>query len=183
MQITKTLYLTKRSQWRSWLKKNYKKEKEIWLIYYNKASNRPRIPYNDAVEEALCFGWIDSIVKKIKKDETAERYTPRRKGSPMSQMNMERARMMIKQNKMAREGLAHFHDNDTSEDIKIRPDIMKALKQDKTVWNNFRSFPDHYKRIRIAGIEYYRKNPKMFRTRLENFLKMTRKNKKFGMVR
>ena len=92
MQITKTLYVTKRSQWRAWLKKNYKKEKEIWLIFYNKASNKPRLPYNDAVEEALCFGWIDSIVKKIDERTLAQRYSPRRKGSPTSQLNMKKTK-------------------------------------------------------------------------------------------
>lgn len=63
MELGKTLYVTNRKQWRSWLAKNYKKEKEIRLIYYRKSSGRKRIPYNDAVEEALCFGWIDGIQK------------------------------------------------------------------------------------------------------------------------
>ncbi|SRR3989344_5549211 len=182
MQITKTLYVTKRSQWRAWLKKNYKKEKEIWLIFYNKASNKPRLPYNDAVEEALCFGWIDSIVKKIDERTLAQRYSPRRKGSPMSQLNMERVRLMIKQNKMTPAGLDHFHDNDTSEEIKIKPDILKKLKSDKEVWKNFNNFPDHYKRVRIAGIEGYRENPKMFKTRLNNFIKKTKKNIRYGQM-
>ncbi len=62
MQITKTLYIKTRSEWRNWLRKNYKTEKEIWLVFYNKDSGKPRLPYDDAVEEALCFGWIDSII-------------------------------------------------------------------------------------------------------------------------
>ena len=64
MKISKSLYVTNGKQWRLWLKKNHSKEKEIWLIFPNKASGKPRIPYNDAVEEALCFGWIDSTIKK-----------------------------------------------------------------------------------------------------------------------
>ena len=65
MEIGKTLYVANRREWRAWLRKNYKKERDIWLIYYKKDSGKPRIPYNDAVEEALCFGWIDSIIKKM----------------------------------------------------------------------------------------------------------------------
>ena len=65
MEISKIIYVTKRKEWRAWLAKNHKKEKEIWLVYYRKASGKPRIPYNDAVEEALCYGWIDSTVKRI----------------------------------------------------------------------------------------------------------------------
>src|ERR1044071_5257177 len=65
MEITKTLYLTNRKDWRAWLKKHYQTEKEIWLVYPKKASGKPRIEYDDAVEEALCFGWIDSLIKKL----------------------------------------------------------------------------------------------------------------------
>lgn len=65
MRLGKTLYVTNRNDWRSWLAKNHDKEKEIWLIYYRKLSRKPRIPYNDAVEEALCYGLIDSNLKGI----------------------------------------------------------------------------------------------------------------------
>jgi uncharacterized protein YdeI (YjbR/CyaY-like superfamily) len=65
MDITKTLHVTDRKAWQAWLKKHHRTEKEIWLVYYRKETGRPRIAYNDAVEEALCFGWIDSIVKSL----------------------------------------------------------------------------------------------------------------------
>ena len=64
MKISKTLYVTSRDDWRAWLEKNHETEKEVWLIYYKKHTNQPRIPYDDAVEEALCFGWIDSIRRR-----------------------------------------------------------------------------------------------------------------------
>ena len=65
LKMVETLYVTHRNDWRAWLKKNHVKKKDIWLIYYKKHTGKPRIPYDDAVEEALCFGWIDSIVKKL----------------------------------------------------------------------------------------------------------------------
>ena len=65
MEIGKTLYVKDRDKWRRWLEKNHAKASEIWLIYYRKSSGKPRVSYNDAIEEALCFGWIDSIAKPI----------------------------------------------------------------------------------------------------------------------
>jgi len=78
MQITKTLYVTNPKDWRMWLKANYKTEKEIWLVYYKKETGKPPIEYNDAVEEALCFGWIDSIIKKLDDERTVQRFSLRK---------------------------------------------------------------------------------------------------------
>ena len=90
MDITKTLYAAKRAEWRKWLKQNYKTEKEIWLVFYKKSSGKPRIEYNDAVEEALCFGWIDSTVKKIDDESFAQRFSRRNPKTGYSQSNKER---------------------------------------------------------------------------------------------
>ncbi|MDD8010957.1 MAG: hypothetical protein PHX73_07605, partial [Acidobacteriota bacterium] len=87
MEIGKTLYVANRREWRAWLRKNYKKERDIWLIYYKKDSGKPRIPYNDAVEEALCFGWIDSIIKKMDAERFVQRFSKRNPKSPYSQAN------------------------------------------------------------------------------------------------
>src|SRR5215208_4978196 len=103
MKVTKTLHVTDRKDWRKWLRKHYKTEKEIWLVYYKKATGKPRIEYNDAVEEALCFGWIDSIVKSLDKDRTAQRFSPRKPGSTYSPANKERLQKLIKQRKVIKE--------------------------------------------------------------------------------
>jgi uncharacterized protein YdeI (YjbR/CyaY-like superfamily) len=85
MATRKTLYLVDRTEWRRWLRKNYKTETEIWLVYYKKDSGKPRIAYNDAVEEALCFGWIDSTVRSLDKERFAQRFSPRKPKSGYSQ--------------------------------------------------------------------------------------------------
>lgn len=90
MEIGKTLYVINRKKWREWLRKNHKNEKDIWLIFFKKESGKPRLPYNDAVEEALCYGWIDSIVKKNDGEKFAQRFSPRKKNSFLSDMNKER---------------------------------------------------------------------------------------------
>ena len=99
MQITKTLSIKTRNDWRNWLKINYKSEKEIWLVFQNKSSDKTGITYEEAVEEALCFGWIDSIVKKTEKDSHVQRFTPRNPKSNYSQLNKERLKKLLKKEK------------------------------------------------------------------------------------
>lgn len=182
MKLGKTLYVTNRKDWRSWLQKNHNKEKEIWLIYYKKSSGKLRIPYNDAVEEALCYGWIDSIAKSIDEEKFAQRFTPRRPKSQISEMNKERVRRLIKNKLMTSVGLKSIS-FDRKEKFIIAEDILKALKLNKQTWKNFQKFSIGYKRVRIGYIEDVRDyDKKLFKNRLNNFIKMTAKNKKFGMV-
>jgi uncharacterized protein YdeI (YjbR/CyaY-like superfamily) len=89
MEISKLLYAKDRNSWRKWLEKNHAKAKDIWLVYYKKSSGKKRIPYNDSVEEALCFGWIDSTMKNVDDICFAQRFSPRRKNSTLSELNKE----------------------------------------------------------------------------------------------
>lgn len=186
MEIGKTLYVVTRQEWRNWLSINHNKESEIWLIYYKKSSNKPRIPYNDAVEEAICFGWIDSIVKSIDDEKFTQRFTPRRPKSNLSEANKERIRRLIAQNKMTEYGLAainHIQEDFTKNvNLDIAPDILKALKEDEMVWKHFQDFPESYKTIRIGWIEEARSRPDTFNQRLNYFIKITARNKKYGMI-
>jgi uncharacterized protein YdeI (YjbR/CyaY-like superfamily) len=179
MEITKTLYLTDREDWRNWLKEHHKTEKEIWLIYYRKQSGKPRIPYNDAVEEALCFGWIDSIIKKLDEESTAQRFTPRRPKSGYSQTNKERLKKLIRQGKVIPEVLASLKDVDL-EKFEYPADIMADLRANEKAWENFQKYSESYKRIRIAYIDGARKRPEVFEKRLKNFLSKTEQDKQFG---
>ena len=184
MELGKTLYVTNRKQWRSWLAKNHAREKVIWLIFYKKSSGKPRIPYNDAVEEALCYGWIDGTVKAVDEAKFAQRFTPRRPKSMLSEMNKERIRRLIANKSMTSAGLsAVSHAFDKNQKFKIAPDILKAIKADKQAWKHFQNFPQGYKMVRIGYIEHSRtRDNKIFETRLNYFIKMAAKNKKFGMV-
>ncbi len=189
MDLGKTLYVTNREQWRSWLAKNHDKEKEIWLVYYRKSSGKPRIPYNDAVEEALCYGWIDSMQKGIDDEKFAQRFSKRRPGSSLSAANKERIKLLIQQKKMTTYGLNAISKNyDNSKDNKEQPpialDILKPLKANKKAWKNFQALPEGYKRIRIGFIESRRRHGnEMFQKSLQHFIEMTAKNKKFGNMK
>jgi len=110
MNIGKTLYVINRSTWRAWLRKNHKTAKEIWLIYYKKATGKPTIPYDHAVEEALCYGWIDGIEKRIDTERYAQRFTPRRPGSNLAASNVARVKKLKRKGKMTRAGLTALID-------------------------------------------------------------------------
>jgi uncharacterized protein YdeI (YjbR/CyaY-like superfamily) len=180
MEIGKTLRARNRSAWRAWLQKHHASANEIWLVSYTKASGRPFVAYDDAVQEALCFGWIDSIVKKLGPDSRAQRYTPRRKGSPVSPLNLERIRRLQAQGLMTPAGLAAAGQIDTQ--FRVPADILAELKSDKQTWKNFRAFPESYKRIRVGWIDGSRNSEEVFRRRLNYFLKMTKQNKRFGTM-
>src|SRR2546425_7833902 len=106
MDISQTLHVTSRDEWRAWLATHYQLETEVWLIYYKKHSGQPRISYDHAVEEALCFGWIDSIVKRIDEEKYAQKFTPRRNWTNWSPSNKQRMRRLIQEGRMTGAGLA-----------------------------------------------------------------------------
>ena len=179
MDNLETLYVTNRKDWRAWLEKNFDKEKEIWLIFPKKASGKPRISYNDAVEEALCFGWIDSIVKSIDEENSAQRFSPRNPKSSFSQANKERLKWLLKEN-MLHPSIQKTVKKVLEEKFVFPQDIVDAIKSDKTAWKNYQNFSPAYKRIRIAYIDAARKRPKEFEKRLANFIRKTKGNKQIG---
>lgn len=181
MEVTNTLYVANRDEWRAWLSKHHATEKEVWLVYPAQASGEPRIPYLEAVQEALCFGWIDGIAKKIDPQRLAQRFTPRRPNSNWTELNKERARKLIASGRMTEAGRAKLPDLSPAA-FRIADDILEALQADETTWANFQQFPEVYKRIRIGFIEEMRKRPDVFRTRLAHFLKETGQNKRFGTL-
>lgn len=181
MKIGKTLYVKNRTEWRRWLAKHGTTTREIWLIYYKKASGKPRIPYNDAVDEALCFGWIDSILKPIDERKYAQRFSPRKKTSKLSDMNRERVRRLMKAGRMTKAGLAAIEHTGRGA-AKLPKDILDRLRQDPVTWKNFQKFPPSYKRIRIGWIHAARHRREAFEQRLRYFITMTAQNKRFGMV-
>jgi uncharacterized protein YdeI (YjbR/CyaY-like superfamily) len=175
----KLLYVAERNAWRAWLAEHYDKEKEVWLIYPKKASGKPRIPYNDTVEEALCFGWIDSRVKRIDENSYAQRFSPRNPKSKYSQANKERLRALVRRGMVLPEVQATLG-KVLTEKFTAPQDILKEIKANKKTWENFQKFSPEYKRIRIAFIEGARNRPAEFKKRLKYFIEMTEKNKQFG---
>jgi len=106
MEIDETIYVTNRDDFRKWLIPNHKVKKEIWLIQYKKATKKPSINYIEAVEEAICFGWIDGLEKGMDAERYALRFSPRRPKSNWTNTNKDRARKMIAEGRMTPAGRA-----------------------------------------------------------------------------
>ena len=152
-------------------------------MYYRKASGKPRISYNDAVEEALAFGWIDSQQKGIDAERFAQRFSPRRPGSPWSEMNKARLRKLLAAGKMARAGLAAAQNAGLGRRFVVPRDIALAIRADPAAARAFRTLPREYVRIRVGFIDAARGRPAEFRKRLRHFITMTGKGKTFGYVK
>jgi len=179
MNVGKTLYVKDRKSWREWLAANFNSEKEIWLIYPAKDSGKPRIQYNDAVEEALSFGWIDSTVKRLDEHSSAQRFSPRNPDSDYSQSNKERLKWLVKEGKL-NPSIRESIEKVLSTEFVFPPDILKAIEENKKAWKNYQNFSQAYRRIRVAYIEGARNRPDEFKKRLNNFIKKTEQNKTIG---
>ncbi len=173
------LHVVNRRQWRSWLRTHYKTDCGIWLVYARKHTAQPRISYNDAVEEALCFGWIDSITRSLSENEFAQRFSPRKSPQKYSQANIERLRFLVTEGKVAKDVLATLPDL-TVKAFKIPGDILAAIKANPMAREYFAQLSPAYVRIRIAFIEGARKRPKEFKKRLAHFVKKTAGRKQIG---
>lgn len=165
---------------RLWLENNYETQKECWVIVKRgRPQNDDTFWYIDAVEEALCFGWIDSTVKKLDTGITIQRLSPRKKGSIWSELNKERCRRMEKLGKMTQAGKKVLPDM-SEKGFNIDINILEALKKDEIVWANFHKFPSLYQRVRIDTIQIKKKNPQLFQKRLEKLIENTKKGIMYG---
>ncbi|NDV45617.1 hypothetical protein D0T49_00925 [Paludibacter sp. 221] len=169
-------YFENREDWRKWLADNFETADEVWFVFPQKSAGKKSIAYNDAVEEALCFEWIDSTIKPLDDEQRIQRFTPRKPKNTYSQANKERLKWLLENKKI------HPKFEDKIRDVLSEPfvfpaDIIGRLKEDETVWKNYQHFSDAYKRIRIAYIEAARKRPQEFEKRLNNFINKTKENK------
>lgn len=172
----KITYFENREDWRKWLAENFETASEVWFVFPNKSSGEKSVTYNDAVEEALSFGWIDSTIKRLDKERKIQRFTPRKDKSPYSQANKERLAWLL-ENQMIHPKLEDNIRTVLSDPFVFPNDIMERLKEDEIVWKNYQQFSDTYKRIRIAYIDAARKRPEEFERRLNNFISKTKENK------
>lgn len=190
MKIIDELYVTNRHDWREWLRKNHDTKREVWLIYYKKHTGRLSIPYDDAVEEALCFGWIDSIIKKINNEKFARKFTPRKSKSKWSEANKRRATKMIKEGKITEAGLAKIMEAKKSgewfktvparKELVIPSYMKEALAKNKKALTNFNNLAKSYKKQYVRWITSA-KSEETRRRHLAEAIRLLEKNKKLGM--
>lgn len=171
---------TTRAQFRAWLVEHHTTERECWVVAKRgRWSEGDPLRYLDAVEEALCFGWIDSTVKRLLTGESVQRFSPRKPRSAWSELNKERCRRLERLGLMTDAGRAALPDM-TEAGFVLEPDVREALQADSAVWANFQRLPELYKRVRIDTIQIKRKHPALFRSRLAKFVEYTRRGELYG---
>jgi uncharacterized protein YdeI (YjbR/CyaY-like superfamily) len=177
MEITTTFQPADRAEWRAWLEQNHDTAREIWLLLDRRGGGRG-IAYLDAVEEAICFGWIDGLAKSYSEQLSAQRFTPRRKRSNWTELNKARARRLIRLGLMTDAGRATLPDLDAP--FTIAGDIERAIRAEPGAWENYIQFPELYRRVRISNIEDVRKSEVDFERRLDKFVSKTARNEMYG---
>ena len=186
----KTFYAKDRKAWHKWLEKNHTKSPGIWLIYYKKSSGKSRVPYDDAVEEALCFGWIDSTIRTIDEEKYMQRFTPRKPKSGWSGHNKKRVENLIRAGLMTKAGLEKIEiaKKDGSWEIldkiyapahllEIPADLEKAFAKNKKAKTNFENFAVFTKRQFLSWINLA-KWPETRKARIKHAVLMCTANKR-----
>jgi uncharacterized protein YdeI (YjbR/CyaY-like superfamily) len=193
MKEAEELHFANRNDWRQWLRENHDTKKEVWLIYYKTNTGKVTISYEDSVEEALCFGWVDSIIKKIDDRKFARKFTPRTSKSTWSETNKKRAEKMIREGKMTEIGLTRIREaKDSGEWFKkpvsalykkklLIPSYLRdALAANKKALDNFSKMAESYQRNLVGWIESGKKEATR-RKRLTEAITLLEQNKKLGM--
>ncbi|KYC48515.1 MAG: hypothetical protein AMQ74_01594 [Candidatus Methanofastidiosum methylothiophilum] len=173
-----------RNEWRNWLKDNYNTSKGVWLVYYKKNSQRSSVTYEEAVEEALCFGWIDSTVNSIDEERYMQLYTPRKINSIWSKLNKERVENLIRQGLMTDAGFSKIDAAKKNgswdllssiDDLIIPIDLEKAFSQNETAYKNFNEFKNPIKKAILYWV-ISAKRPETRKKRIEKIIATASEN-------
>ena len=188
MEITKMAYAADRSEWRAWLEINHATEKEVWLVYYKKETGKPCATYEESLEEALCYGWIDSLIQKINEEKYARKFNPRRAGSKWSELNKHLVAKLVKEGMMTEAGLARVDfDLPPAEGKRPKrtplplPDWLKAgLMSSPKAWDNFIHLPASHQRNYIGWVSQAKREETRQR-RIQEAIQMLEKNERLGL--
>ena len=186
----KEVYFKNRKEWREWLSKYHDREAGIWLVFYKKEIARPTLEYEDSVEEALCFGWIDSIIKKIDKERYARKFTPRKPESRWSELNKKRVEKMVQAGLTTPFGLKKIKAAQKSGlwekadrpqlSFEITPEFEEALKNNPKAKENFEKLAPTYKKQYLGWIEVA-KRPETRKKRIRESISLLEKGEKLGL--
>jgi uncharacterized protein YdeI (YjbR/CyaY-like superfamily) len=158
VNIGKSLYCRNRAAWHAWLAANHASGNEIWLIFFKKHTGKPTVSYAEAVEEAICYGWIDSILQRVDDETYAQKFTPRNAGTRWSPTNIERARRMVREGRMTSAGLEKFRGAAprvapaNRSGLELPPELSAILDKSRRARDNFKGLPPSQKRLYIGWI-------------------------------
>lgn len=181
----KTFDARTRVRWRRWLATHHASESEVWLIFHKQHTGKPSVAYEDAVDEALCYGWIDSLIKRIDDDRYARKFTPRKADSTWSTANLNRYAALKAAKRLAAPGIARSPEGrpvvDAPRHTTIPDYIEKALKQDSRAWKFFDSLAPSYRRLYLSWIDTA-KREETRQHRLRQAIDMLKAGRKPGLT-
>ncbi len=190
MTLSPAVHCPTRSDWRDWLQKHHADENEVWLHYYKKQSGKPSVSYRESVEEALCFGWIDGLKRRVDDERYAHRFTPRKARSKWSPLNISLAEKLIADGKMTDAGLSAFRNRiEYDESLLERrnqtepttpAEFRAALEQNPRASRNFEAMAPGYRKQYIGWIRAA-KRPETRSKRIAEAVQLLEQNKKPGM--
>ncbi len=180
-----TVLAKDRAEWRRWLAKNFVRSEEIWLVFYKKASGKQTVSYDHAVEEALCFGWIDGMKKKLDEECYAFRFTPRKAKSAWSKSNLQRVERLIAAGKMMPAGLKAYHSSERHEVAPLPTAMPKALedkfRKQRAAWANYEKFPAGYRRVTAGWVASAKKEETQMK-RLQKLIEFSARNERIEFM-
>ena len=180
-----TVFAKDRAEWRRWLAKNSTRCDEIWLAFYKKAAGKPSVSYDHAVEEALCFGWIDGKKKKLDQECYAFRFTPRKAKSPWSPSNLRRVERLIVDGKMLAAGLKAYNSAGRRDVPPMPTELPKGLEENfrkhRAAWANYEKFPPGYRRMTAGWVASAKKHETQIR-RLEKLIEFSARNERIEFM-
>ena len=175
-----------RDAWRAWLRRHHKNSSGIWLVYFKKGSGVPSVSYAEAVEEALCFGWIDSKIHAVDSLRYRQIFTPRKPRSSWSKLNKQRVAALIKSKRMTAAGMAKIKAArkdgswatlDEIEDLPMPTDLKRALAADTQARQHFEAFSDSARKLIIRWL-VDAKRPETRLRRIQETVRLASLNKK-----
>jgi uncharacterized protein YdeI (YjbR/CyaY-like superfamily) len=189
-----TVYCQDNQTWRDWLARHHDSIREIWLLFPKKHTGKPCVSYSDALDEALCYGWIDSLVKRVDDDWYARKFTPRTNNQKWSELNKRHVARLLKEGRMMSVGLAKFNVDATSQRERIKSDtpskptlpstvppfIGRSLKKNARAWKNFNNLAPSHKR-RYVGWIMFAKRDETRQKRLKEAIALLAENQKLGL--
>jgi uncharacterized protein YdeI (YjbR/CyaY-like superfamily) len=180
-----TLEVHTRDQWRTWLEKNHNAVSEIWLVFNKRHTGHPSLAYDDAVEEALCFGWIDSLIKRLSDTQYARKFTPRNADSRWSTLNRQRYAHLQSRGLLAAPGLQRPPTERSAyppprRRIALPLPLKKTLQANSRAWQNFNQLTPSCQRAYIGWITAAKRDDTQQR-RLHQALKLLSRGQKLGL--
>lgn len=183
-------YFKSQAEFRQWLERNHDKSSELWVGLHKKNSNKPSVSYKEAVDEALCFGWIDGVRKSVNETSYTIRFTPRKPGSIWSRINIKRANELKEFGLIKPSGLRAFEGRDPkkadlysfeNEPRKLAPEFEKRFKKNRKAWSFFEALPPFFKKTSVFWIMSAKKEETRLR-RLKMFMDSCARGERLGVI-